>query len=160
MQVNNIASFIREIKEEINRERRNAVNEMKMAARIVLQELMNKTPVWSGETVRNYTVGIGNANPIYSGYVDNGPPGDTNNMPLGVEPRRGPNEAAAMTSAEAVLGGYTDLKRNIFISNAVEGAKWDLIDSGQAPTPELVRYAAVISILALQSANARLEHFK
>lgn len=60
------------------------------------------TPVNTGGTVRNYiwTVGV-----PFSGVldpIDNGDPGQTNAMPLGVEPRRGANEDAARESLEAL----------------------------------------------------------
>lgn len=53
------------------------------------------TPVYTGETVRNY---IWTMNVPFSGVheaIDSGPTGATNSMPLGVEPRRAANEAAA-----------------------------------------------------------------
>lgn len=56
------------------------------------------TPVYSGQSVRNY---IWTTNSPYSGVldaIDNGPTGKTNSMPLGVEPRREANEEAAAAS--------------------------------------------------------------
>ena len=56
------------------------------------------TPVNTGQAVRNY---IWTMNSPFRGVldpIDNGPPGPTNSMALGTEPRRGPNEAAAAES--------------------------------------------------------------
>lgn len=160
LRVSGIDSFIKDLKREVNNTRLGAVAQMKLAARSIMRELISRTPVWSGETVRNYAVGIGGGPTGNRGFIDNGPPGDTNNMDLGEEPRRDPNASAAMSEAEAVIGSYKDLAIPMIVGNTVDGAKWELIDSGLAPSPERVRYAAVISILAMQSARARLEHFK
>lgn len=53
------------------------------------------TPVNTGQAVRNYIWTTGAPNPIVFDAIDNGPPGHTNSMSLGSEPRRGPNEDAA-----------------------------------------------------------------
>lgn len=60
------------------------------------------TPVWSGQAVRNYiwTTDIPFAG-VYEA-IDSGPTGHTNSMPLGAEPRRPANEAAAAESLVAV----------------------------------------------------------
>lgn len=62
----------------------------------VHNSLTSKTPVYTGQTVRNYVweEGEGRSGPALNA-IDNGPEGITNSMPLGTEPRRGPNEAAA-----------------------------------------------------------------
>lgn len=56
------------------------------------------TPVHTGQTVRNYIWTAGE--PFYGVFdaIDTGDPGRTNSMPLGPEPRRAANEAAAAES--------------------------------------------------------------
>lgn len=65
--------------------------------------LMAKTPVYTGQTVRNYRWSIGgkvSSPPLDA--IDNGPMGITSQMPLGVEPRRAPNEADATKTLKAL----------------------------------------------------------
>lgn len=67
-------------------------------ARYSHKQLMSKTPVYEGTTVRNYILTI---NTPFTGVfepISNGPTGNTNSMSLGTEPRRAENEAAAETS--------------------------------------------------------------
>lgn len=158
--ITNIDSFISGIKAEVEKTRQQAISEMLRASRLLLNELMSKTPVWSGETVRNYVAGIGAASggtKAAAGTVD---PGPTNSMSLGEEPRRAENEAAARADLETALAGFNNLALKIAFTNTVAPDKWDLIDNGKAPEPGRVRYASVISVLAEQSARTRLEHFK
>ncbi len=56
------------------------------------------TPVNTGQAVRNYIWTRGVPNAVVFDAIDNGPPGPTNSMALGTEPRRGVNEAAAAGS--------------------------------------------------------------
>lgn len=56
------------------------------------------TPVHSGQAVRNYIWTRGSPNSIVHDAIDTGPPGRTNQMALGSEPRRAANEAAASES--------------------------------------------------------------
>ncbi len=64
------------------------------------------TPVNTGQAVRNYCWSRGVPNMETYAAIDNGPPGPTNSMPLGSEPRRAPNEAAAFATLLALdIGG-------------------------------------------------------
>lgn len=59
------------------------------------------TPVNTGQAVRNYIWTRNEPNTVVYEAINNGPPGHTNRMALGSEPRRKPNEAA---SHETLLG--------------------------------------------------------
>jgi len=61
------------------------------------------TPVNTGQAVRNYIWTRNNPNSVVFSAINNGPPGPTNQMALGTEPRRGVNEDAAAGSI-GVLG--------------------------------------------------------
>lgn len=63
------------------------------------REITSKTPVWSGQALRNWvwTVGQPNSAPA-APALGTMPPGPTNSMPLGTEPRRPINQAAADAS--------------------------------------------------------------
>lgn len=65
-------------------------------------EVMERTPVWSGSAVTNYRWSVGAPDYTFYDPIDNGPPGPTNDMPLGPEPRRADNEAASLTSLYTV----------------------------------------------------------
>lgn len=60
--------------------------------------IKSKTPVYTGQAVRNYIWTMGAGSSTVLSAIDNGPTGHTNNMALGTEPRRAPNEAAAAST--------------------------------------------------------------
>lgn len=62
------------------------------------KHIKSKTPVWSGQAVRNYIWQRGSGSSTVHEAIDNGPTGHTNRMALGSEPRRKPNEEAAAQS--------------------------------------------------------------
>lgn len=93
------------------------------------------TPVWSGLAVRNYLWSTGTARGEVLPAIDNGPPGPTNSMPLGTEPRRDVNESA---SRETLLGvDFTNpFQAFILVNNAPDIAG---LEYGLLPTPEQSR---------------------
>lgn len=153
------ASEIRRLMAEVRELEREAVREVQNAARIVVDELMRGTPVWEGETVRNYGVSVGGNSPSYRAAIGTGDPGPTNSMSLGEEPRRGINEDAAKADMERTLAAFKKLGPRIAVINTVDEKKWDLVDSGSAPTPEMARYPGGVEILATQRAKGRLRNF-
>ena len=78
-------------------ERRFAVNVEQLIEEID-HHIKAVTPVHSGQAVRNYIWSRDVPNPIVFDAIDNGPPGRTNQMALGSEPRRAVNESAAADS--------------------------------------------------------------
>jgi hypothetical protein len=77
------------------------VNFAKNLAEIVIAadtEIKELTPVHSGQAVRNMIWSAGAPSVEVLEAIDNGPPGPTNSMALGQEPRRQPNEEAAGAS--------------------------------------------------------------
>lgn len=70
--------------------------------REVHEEVTSLTPVHTGQAVRNMIWTTGQPNSTVFDAIDNGPPGRTNNLVLGMEPRRAPNEAAAAETLEAL----------------------------------------------------------
>ncbi len=93
------------------------------------------TPVWSGKAVRNYQWSVGAPASGVLEPVDSGPPGPTNSMPLGAEPRRAANEAAARQSLEAIDFG-NPFQTFILTNNDpdIEGLEYGLL-----PTPDKSR---------------------
>lgn len=157
--IRNVPSFIAELRQEVKRLEQEAVGEVKIAAQTLVTELMSKTPVWSGETVRNYAVILSTGGVGGPRAPTGGDPGPTNTMPLGVEPRRAENELAAWSEINSVLAAYSKLGK-IRVVNRIAADKWDLIDGGSAPTPQMARYPGAVALRAMQSARGKLRNFK
>lgn len=151
-----VSAEMKRLRDAVKAFEKEAVQEVKLAAITVIQALQSKTPVWSGETVRNYAVGIG-TRPLGASKspLGTGDPGDTNNMPLGPEPRRSENEAAAIADATQALTRMRRLQ-SVVVGNLVSEEKWNLVDSGSAPTPERARYPGGVGIAGEQKARQLL----
>lgn len=156
-----IAAFEKAVKAELKKFEDEAIAEMKEAARVVVKSFTERTPAWSGETVRNYTIGIGS--PAGGGVkTPSGSlpaPGENVGLAPGEERNHAINAAAAMRDAETVMKGFTKLQ-DLYLTNTVRADKWDLIDHGNAPFPGLGRNPGGVSTLAEQSARNRLKNFK
>lgn len=136
--------------------KRKLLARVKEATLIMVEELMKATPVWSGETVRNYGVAIGRTGRRSMIVVDKPPKSmQTSKMSLGAEPNRAPMEAAAMAEISGAIRGMRKLE-TVSVFNSVDADKWDLIDNGNAPAPGRARYPGVVSIIALQNARSRM----
>jgi hypothetical protein len=92
------------------------------------------TPVNTGQAVRNYCWTRGVANMETYAAIDNGPPGPTNSMALGSEPRRAPNEAAAFETLLALDVGSNPFDAFYLANNSpdIEG-----LELGIYPGPPL-----------------------
>lgn len=169
MAIKNRAYTMAEAKRGLEKFRAQCVEKTKEAARLLTRELMDRTPVWSGKTVRNYEwafnslAGTGMKDAIGGpGYVPGrgwaaqrlGDPGPTNSMPLpDGEPRRAANEAAAEADLESVLSNVRDLG-DLNVTNNSD--IWDLVDNGSAPTPERARNPGGTSRLAEQAVKSKM----
>jgi hypothetical protein len=154
-----ISSTIAAMKKEIKQLEQQGVEEVRNAATIVVRKMQSRTPVWTGETVRNYTAGIGSKNPARSPGSGEPPPGSTPSG-LGNEMNRGSNERAALGAIRGALAALKNLKRNVFITNTINSGKWDLIDRGSAPTAARARNPGGVSALSIQGARATLKNWK
>ena len=98
--------------------------------RVAHKSLLDKTPVFEGRTVRNYILTMDS--PHQGSQIEpigSGPPGPTNSMPLGSEPRRPANEAASLATQSAL-----DLRkpfRKVFITNNSEAVAG--LERGELP---------------------------
>lgn len=115
--------------------------------------LMAKTPVHSGETVRNY---IWTVNQPFNGPsispIAGGPTGQTNKMPLGSEPRRSANEAAATTTLEAL--NFKNPFKKYFVTNnspQVRGLELGLLPMGDGFTSRSPSGMFLITEVAVNS---------
>jgi hypothetical protein len=135
---------------------------IRRAAMAAIKSFMKNSPVWSGETVRNYKVAIGSTPRGLSAPVQGrvfwpqGPfPEDLQN-----EQRREANEAAALADARAALKPTFKRKtlvRNVQVGSTLPASKAALIEAGAAPSPDRSRYPGGLSAKARQAARAASE---
>lgn len=147
---------MRELRGELKKLEKEAVAETQRAGKVVTEAMFSRTPVWEGTSVRNFKAGIGA--PAGGGEtppIEAGPPGPTNIMSIGEEPRRGPNEAAARAEINGVLAGLKKLA-NVYFTNTA--AHFDLVDAGRAPGApnQRIRNPGGVMMLAQQLARAKL----
>lgn len=136
------------------------------AARAALRSYYSGTPVWSGETVRNYKVGIKGSKPGYSS-----PPGGRVNFEsndwrgdksLQNEARRGGAESASYAEANGRLKATNNVKElmDVTVFNAVNSNKASLIEAGMAPDAARSRYPGGLTARASAVADAALSKAK
>lgn len=129
-----------------------AVAEMRLAVRTVTQRFFENTPVWSGDTVRNYSWGVGGPSGGHKA-----PSGSLPKRGDFSEKNRGANEAAAMAAAmSAIPAALADMH----LTCTIPTQKWNLIDSGIAPAPGRSRYPGGVEMLSVQAARAALKNWK
>jgi hypothetical protein len=157
-QITGIAAEMERLHKAVAQLEAEGVAETKAAARLVMSNLLLNTPVWKGETVRNYKWSLKPGGGSHSPATGSGEPGATNSMIMGSEPRRPANEAAALAEMDGVMS-FNKLS-DLFVTNTIDAAKWDLIDNGSAPSPGKARNPGGVSILAEQSARNALKNWK
>lgn len=159
VRVKGISKEMTRLKKGVSKETISKANQsLRRAAIAAIKSFMKGTPVWSGESVRNYRVALG-ATP--SGFMN--PVGGAVSWPGGPIPddvqneqRRAPNEAAALAEARNVLGRSPtkELYRSINIKNTIPMSKAALIEAGAAPTPARSRYPGGLTPRARQAARS------
>jgi len=147
------------LKKEIKNLEQEAMREVEKAARVLTLELFKRTPVWTGETVRNYTWSIGTSSSGVLKGALGGSPENTNTLPLGSESNRAINQAAALNDLSTIR---LSKLQNMAVTNTIPRQKWDLIDNGSAPTSAGLtpRNPGGVSKIATQAARRRLPNFK
>lgn len=94
-------------------------------------KVLKYTPVWEGDTVLNWrwsTLGFQGEHEAPRG---SGPPGNTNSMPLGAEPRRAINEQRPRRSLIGALNGKP--MSDFYLTNTADSAL--ALEYGRLPTP-------------------------
>lgn len=152
----NVDKVTGKMKNAVENLRKDAVEEQKQAARTAMDRFFARTPVWTGETIRNYAWGIGGGRDVHHEPIGSGEPGKTNEMPLGPEPRRAANEAAAKADMEAVLSQLTVLN-SLMMTNS--SPHFDLVDAGEAPggPNQQIRNPGGVVKLAMQDIKSKLK---
>jgi len=119
------------------------------------EEITSKTPVWSGQALRNWvwSVGSPNTSPAKPA-MGTMPPGATNSMPLGAEPRRPVNQAEADASLARINWQRNPYQQFWFSNNApdIMGLEYGLLPSpSRSRSPKgMVRVTVQNLILALE----------
>lgn len=152
-----VSTEIDKVRKAVAELEKQAVEETRRAAIVVQDAFFSFTPVWEGETIRNYAWGINGAPP--SGVkqeIGSGDPGPTGRMPLGVEPRRAANEDAVMSELRSLL----TFNRLVNLSLTNNAPIWDLVDNGSAPTSERARNPGGVSKNAVAAARSVLAHWR
>lgn len=151
LRITGIAKEMKRIKAEV---KDHTMVVKKLVGIAVLQAVkagMSRTPVFSGEAVRNYKVGVGTIPSAASAPVQgripwppSGPlPADTQN-----EARRGGNEAVVISEVSAKMQSFAAMRKMpsmVVIKNTSDIA--DLINNGSAPTADRSRYPGGVSAI-------------
>ena len=149
--VNNLDGFIAGLQAQIDKFEQQCVEASVDVAFALQRNLFSRTPVWSGDTLRNYQWGVGS---MPSGaHVQ--PSGSLPSSPYDFsEENREPNENSVLQEMES-LYEITKLQ-NLLVTNNIDPQKWDLIDAGDAPMPGRGRNPGGVSTLALQDTRTQL----
>lgn len=148
-----VAGEIQRLQKELERLEQEAALETQKAAGVLMDALLSRTPVWSGEVAINYNAAHQPAR-VLRGAPGPGEPG-TNKMPLGSERNRSAAEAPPRAS---VAGLGKDELKDVYITN--DARNFDLVESGAAPAQDRARNPGGVSKIAVSVAKARLEHWK
>jgi len=115
--------------------------------------ILSRTPVHTGKSIRNY---IWTVDKQYTGpqvgAAGTMPPGPTNSMSLGSEPRRPANEGRPTRSKLAL--DFKNPYRNFILTNVADTIK-DL-EYGLLPSPDRSRSPAGMFGITLQALSARI----
>lgn len=146
------------ILKELNNVRYQVKRELEDTAHIVHKTLTDNTPVHTGEALRNWRWSLRKrvGGRKLKG-LGSGPPGATNKMPMGAEPRRGPNLVDVNSRFQTVLEAARGEKdpSSMVVTSLLDPEKFDLVDNGRAPTPGLARNPGGITKLAMQAVRSR-----
>lgn len=109
------------------------------------EKILARTPVWEGDTVHNWRWSTRAPDMRHEDPINNGPPGATNEMALGDEPRRGVNETRARQSLMGALRARAP--EDIYLTNTADSAVG--VEYGLLPTPDRSRVDGAAGIVRL-----------
>ena len=127
----NIAQFQKQTEAYFPKFKKDFAKRLDSIARYSHKTLMSKTPVHEGTTVRNYILTMTTPSSTTYEPVESGPIGQTNNMPLGLEPRRGANEKAAEASLANLKINPENPFVKVYISNNADSVAG--LEAGELP---------------------------
>lgn len=115
--------------------------------------ITDRTAVWSGRSLRNWVWTTGAPNGQTFDEIDNGDPGPTNSMPLGTEPRRGPNQAESDATRDQL--SFRNPFQQFWFSNNAENIIE--LEYGELPTPSSARQKAGMVRVTFQELLLKLQ---
>jgi hypothetical protein len=110
------------------------------------EKILARTPVWEGDTIHNWRWSTRAPDLRHEDPVDNGDPGHTNSMPLGVEPRRAANRTRARQSLMGALRAREPV--DIYLTNTADSAVG--LEYGLLPTRDHSRSPAGMVRIAVK----------
>lgn len=153
----NITSFVSKIDKKSDEVDENMRIKVRKIVKFAHTTILSLTPVWSGQSIRNYTWSTGSD---YTGGVlkaaGTSEPGATNSMPLGSEPRRGINEARPNATFAAL--DFNNPYRKYILTNSAPNIM--ALEMGLLPTEERSRSPAGMFGVTSQAISARLSSGK
>ena len=152
MFTSNAASFARSLKDISPRYQKRVAERIVNIARFVHKGLIDRTPVWEGQTVRNYIMTIDSGFSSKLEAIGSEPTGQTSKMGLGSEPRRLENEAAALDSG-SVLSVQNAFSK-IYITNNSDNVSG--LELGQLPDAGRSRSPNGMFAITLEEAISKL----
>lgn len=153
IKVSGISAFTRNLEKKKTIPEKMIREKVKRIVYYAHQNILERTPVWSGRAIRNWVWTMDAPNGTEFEPIENGPTGQTNEMPLGTEPRRAANAAASTATLEALK--FTNPFRQYWLSNNAN----DIIqlEYGLLPDPERSRQPGGMYRVTLQELIMRLQ---
>lgn len=152
----NIPQFKDQLNDYFPKWKKDFTKRLDRIARYTHKTLMAKTPVHEGTTVRNYILSLNSPSSTVYSPIEAGPTGQTNNLPLGVEPRRAANERAAESSLSNLTINPEHPFIKIYISNNSDSVSG--LEAGELPgEPYASRSPSGMFGITLEQLLARLD---
>jgi len=154
--IKNRAAFSAHLNGYLPEKKRDFEKRVERIAGFIHKSLLAKTPVWQGETIANYQWSIDVPKLGTVAYSTSpAETGETNMMPLGVEPRRASNEAIANGSF-AALQFRGSFGRVIYVTNNAD--QWGGLEAGDLPVAPLQSRSPLGMMgVTLQEVKSRLD---
>lgn len=131
----NETAFIAKLNQYPRVLQRNYTRRLRLAIDMLTDRVLSRTPVYTGQTVRNWRWTMDAPSGGTLPAIGSGQPGQTSGMPLGGEPRRGPNQADAAATKDTLQLGRP--WRRFFLSNNAPNVA--ALEAGAAPDPQRSR---------------------
>lgn len=109
------------------------------------EKILARTPVWEGDTIHNWRWSTRAPDFRHEDPINSGPPGATNLMALGDEPRRAANETRPRQSLAGALRAREP--QDIYLTNTADSAVG--VEYGLLPTPDRSRVDGAAGVVRL-----------
>lgn len=131
---------------------RNYSRRLERIVHFCMESVLARTPVFTGQTVRNWRWSMDAPHGGVLPALGGGQPGETSQMPLGSEPRRGPNEDDARATMKGLSFGRP-YRRFWLVNNAPNVAA---LEAGLLPDADRSRAPQGMLGITLTELESRL----